>query len=225
MGKDRVALRPVGPPLPDRVAPVELTLATAVPKGDRFDWLVEKATELGVAALVPILTERSVVDPRAAKLDRLRRAVVEAAKQCGRNRLMTIERPDPLARLRPRRRRATRSGSSRTPAGRRSPTGRGPARLGRRGGRPGGRVHRGRGRRGRGAPAGLPVDLGATLLRIETAGLVAVREAPGAGRSGRSRDGDGRMSGDERRGRSWRSWRSGSWRASSAGCSGSAAAW
>ena len=65
-----------------------LTLATAVPKGERFDWLVEKATELGVDRLVPIVTERSVVDPRAAKLDRLRRVIVEASKQCGRNRLM-----------------------------------------------------------------------------------------------------------------------------------------
>lgn len=99
LGKDRVALRPFGPPLPDRVAPVGLTLATAVPKGDRFDWLVEKAAELGVAALAPILTARSVVDPRGAKLDRLRRAVVEAAKQCGRNRLMTVEDPAPWAEL------------------------------------------------------------------------------------------------------------------------------
>jgi 16S rRNA (uracil1498-N3)-methyltransferase len=96
---DRVALRLVGPPLPDRAPALDLTLATAVPKGDRFDWLVEKAVELGVAALVPVLTERSVVDPRAAKLDRLRRAVVEAAKQCGRNRLMTLAEPTSWADL------------------------------------------------------------------------------------------------------------------------------
>ncbi len=93
IGKDRVELRPVGQPLPDREAPVHLTLATAVPKGDRFDWLVEKATELGVARLVPLRTERSVVDPRGAKLERLRHVVVEASKQCGRNRLMAIESP------------------------------------------------------------------------------------------------------------------------------------
>lgn len=89
--KDRVLLRQGGPPLPDRIVPVSLTLATAVPKGDRFDWLIEKATELGVTRLVPIVTERSVVDPRMAKLDRLRRNVIEASKQCGRNRLMQIE--------------------------------------------------------------------------------------------------------------------------------------
>ena len=67
-----------------------LTLATAVPKGERFDWLVEKATELGVARLVPIRAERSSVDPRPTKLDRLRRLAVEACKQSGRSRLMEI---------------------------------------------------------------------------------------------------------------------------------------
>ena len=94
-GKDWVDLRVVGDPLPDRVAPCRVTLATAVPKGDRFDWLVEKATELGVDRVVPIVTERSVVDPRATKLDRLRRLIVEASKQCGRNRLMVLEQPCP----------------------------------------------------------------------------------------------------------------------------------
>jgi 16S rRNA (uracil1498-N3)-methyltransferase len=90
VGRDRVELEAVGPPLPDRAPGVRLTLATAVPKGDRFDWLVEKATELGVERLVPVLTERSVVEPRQSKLDRLRRAVIEASKQCGRNRLMEL---------------------------------------------------------------------------------------------------------------------------------------
>lgn len=90
--RDRVELG-VGEVVPDRVAPRVLTLATAVPKGDRFDWLVEKATELGVARLVPLVTERSTVDPRGTKLDRLRRSVVEACKQSGRNRLLTIDEP------------------------------------------------------------------------------------------------------------------------------------
>ena len=91
--KDRVELKPVGDRLPDRFAPVRLTLATALPKGDRVDWLVEKATELGVARLVPLITERSVVDPRKGTLERLRRTVIEACKQCGRNRLMEIDAP------------------------------------------------------------------------------------------------------------------------------------
>jgi 16S rRNA (uracil1498-N3)-methyltransferase len=70
-----------------------LVLATALPKGDRARFLVEKATELGVARLVPLHTRRSVVAPRDAKLDRLRAAVVAACKQCGRNRLMDVDEP------------------------------------------------------------------------------------------------------------------------------------
>lgn len=68
-----------------------LILATSVPKGDRFDWLIEKATELGVARLIPITTQRSVVDPRASKLDKLRNTVIAACKQSGRNTLMAID--------------------------------------------------------------------------------------------------------------------------------------
>lgn len=75
---------------------VILSLATAVPKGERFDWLVEKATELGVARIIPVRTERSVVDPRSSKLDRLRNVVIEACKQSGRDRLLEIDDPTHL---------------------------------------------------------------------------------------------------------------------------------
>jgi 16S rRNA (uracil1498-N3)-methyltransferase len=88
-----VELAVIGPPLADALPPFALTLASAVPKGDRFDWLVEKATELGVERLIPIVTERSIVEPGGAKLERLRRAIVEASKQCGRNRLMVLDTP------------------------------------------------------------------------------------------------------------------------------------
>ncbi|WP_152050547.1 RsmE family RNA methyltransferase [Tautonia marina] len=79
-----------------RIAPrpepsAQIALATAVPKGDRFDWLIEKATELGVHRVIPLRTQRSVVDPRTTKLDRLRRLVIEACKQSGRDRLLHIE--------------------------------------------------------------------------------------------------------------------------------------
>lgn len=95
VGRTRVELRPVGSPLPEQEPPVRLTLATGVPKGDRFDWLVEKATELGVERLVPVLSERSVVRPAPAKIARLRRTVIEASKQCGRSRLMLLDDPLP----------------------------------------------------------------------------------------------------------------------------------
>jgi 16S rRNA (uracil1498-N3)-methyltransferase len=66
-----------------------LTLAVALPKGDRQRWLVEKAVELGVTRLVPLRTVRSVTN-KADPASKLLRYVVEASKQCGRNRLMEI---------------------------------------------------------------------------------------------------------------------------------------
>ena len=74
----------------DRELPVELTLGVALPKGERQKWLVEKAVELGVARLVPLETSRSVVQPGDRAPPKLGRAVIEASKQCGRNRLMEI---------------------------------------------------------------------------------------------------------------------------------------
>ncbi|MFN0056448.1 MAG: RsmE family RNA methyltransferase [Planctomycetales bacterium] len=76
-----------------------LTLATAVPKGERFDWLVEKGTELGVDRLIPLITSRSVVHPGNGKLERLRRTIVEACKQCGRSELMELCEPMEWAEL------------------------------------------------------------------------------------------------------------------------------
>jgi 16S rRNA (uracil1498-N3)-methyltransferase len=72
---------------------IELVLAAAVPKGDRFGWLIEKATELGVRRFVPLITSRSVVIPGEGKLDKMRRTIVEASKQCGRTRLMELAAP------------------------------------------------------------------------------------------------------------------------------------
>jgi 16S rRNA (uracil1498-N3)-methyltransferase len=74
----------------DRELPFPLVVGVALPKGDRQKWLVEKLTELGATTLVPLITERSVALPAASALERLRRSVIEAAKQCGRNRLMQI---------------------------------------------------------------------------------------------------------------------------------------
>jgi 16S rRNA (uracil1498-N3)-methyltransferase len=70
-----------------------LTLGVALPKGDRQRWLIEKAVELGVTSLVPLLTQRGVAEPNPTALARLRRYVIEASKQCGRNRLLEIAAP------------------------------------------------------------------------------------------------------------------------------------
>jgi 16S rRNA (uracil1498-N3)-methyltransferase len=90
---DRVELVAVGGPIVEHMPACSFVLATAIPKGDRLDWLVEKAVELGVDRFIPMIAERSVVVPRDTKLDRLRRTIVEASKQCGRPRLMVLEEP------------------------------------------------------------------------------------------------------------------------------------
>jgi 16S rRNA (uracil1498-N3)-methyltransferase len=95
---DSVELDVVSQTLSGRYPPCFVTLATAVPKGDRFDWLVEKATELGVVRLIPLVTDRSVVEPRDSKLARLRRLIIEASKQCRRDRLMVLDDPVPWTR-------------------------------------------------------------------------------------------------------------------------------
>ena len=73
-----------------------LTLAVALPKGDRQKWLIEKLTEFGVDRLVPLQTTRGVAEPTAAAIERLRRGVIEACKQCGRCRLLEITAPGTL---------------------------------------------------------------------------------------------------------------------------------
>jgi len=77
------------PPLPCRV-----TLAQAITK-KHMDWIIQKATELGVAAIVPLVTDRTIV--RTAKPDRWREIALEACKQSGNNWLPEITAPVTLA--------------------------------------------------------------------------------------------------------------------------------
>lgn len=68
-----------------------LTVASAVPKGERADWMVEKLSELGVASFVPLATERSVVKPEGKnKHERWVRIAIESAKQSRRAGVMRI---------------------------------------------------------------------------------------------------------------------------------------
>lgn len=74
-----------GPPAERPAIPI--TLLQALPKGARMDWIVEKATELGAARIVPVLTDRCVARPdedRAERRhERWQRIAAESAKQCG----------------------------------------------------------------------------------------------------------------------------------------------
>jgi 16S rRNA (uracil1498-N3)-methyltransferase len=92
-GKKRVTVQITGVMTPDREIGFPLHIAAALPKGDRGDFLIEKLTELGVTDFTPLVTERGVVKATDAKVDKLRRAVIEASKQCGRNVLMRIHPP------------------------------------------------------------------------------------------------------------------------------------
>ena len=76
-----------------------VTLAVALPKGERQKWLVEKLTELGTARLVPLVTERGVAEATPAALERLKRGVIEACKQCGRDSLVAIGDPASVAEI------------------------------------------------------------------------------------------------------------------------------
>ncbi len=70
-----------------------LTVAIALPKGDRQKWLVEKCVELGVSQIQPLDVIRSVAKPEKQVVERLERQVIEASKQCRRNTLMAILPP------------------------------------------------------------------------------------------------------------------------------------
>jgi 16S rRNA (uracil1498-N3)-methyltransferase len=84
----------------ERELPLAVTLALGMPAGDRMDGVVEKATELGAAAIVPLVTERSVLRLAGERADK-RRAhwqaiAVAACEQCGRNRVPDVGAPQTL---------------------------------------------------------------------------------------------------------------------------------
>ncbi len=79
------------PPAPRAI---ELVLAQALPKGQKMDFAIEKATELGIACIIPFTSERSVAGAaRAGKLERWRRLAHTAAQQCGRRDVPAVEDP------------------------------------------------------------------------------------------------------------------------------------
>ena len=80
--------------------PVRITLAQALPKGDKMEFIVQKATELGVARIVPFRSARTIPrrteDRAARRLERWRRIAAEAAEQCGRTDVPEIAEPLPF---------------------------------------------------------------------------------------------------------------------------------
>src|SRR5690349_19669822 len=82
-------------PAPDRESPAELHLAMAIIQLEKFELVLQKATELGVRAIIPMITDR--VELRAeryqGKQERWRKIVFEAVKQSGRTRIPEVEEP------------------------------------------------------------------------------------------------------------------------------------
>lgn len=162
---------------PVRESPLPIVLVQALAAGDKMDWVIQKAVELGVAAIVPVAAERSVLKLAGERADKRlthwRQVVVAACEQCGRNRIPEVSDVQPLARyLVDRRESATRLLLDPLP-------GRRLAELA----RPEGSLHVLIGPEGGWAEAELkaaraagciPVSLGPRVLRTETAGLAVI---------------------------------------------------
>lgn len=86
---------------PRRESPLRTLLAQAIPKGDRFEFVLEKAVELGVSEVIPLLSRHTVRAPRAeaSAAGRWRRIVEGAVAQSGRTRLPLLHPPRPFEEL------------------------------------------------------------------------------------------------------------------------------
>lgn len=74
---------------------VKITIAQSIPKKEKMDYIMQKATELGVHSIIPIITDRTIVRPRdkssSKKVSRWSKITLEAAKQCGRSDVPLID--------------------------------------------------------------------------------------------------------------------------------------
>jgi 16S rRNA (uracil1498-N3)-methyltransferase len=87
-------------PATERESPLRITLAQGIARGDKMDWILQKATELGVARIVPLVSDRTEVKldaERARKrLAHWQAVLVSACEQCGRNRVPELAEPAKL---------------------------------------------------------------------------------------------------------------------------------
>ena len=94
----RVAVEAVATPA--RESPLRITLVQAIARGEKMDWIIQKATELGAARITPVSTEHSEVrldaERGTKRLDRWRAVAIAACEQCGRNVVPEIDPPAEL---------------------------------------------------------------------------------------------------------------------------------
>lgn len=81
----------------DKQSPLDIHLGIAISKGDRMDWVMQKATEIGITKVSPLYTERTEVklkgDRAKKKSDHWQQVIISACEQSGRNQLMLLEQP------------------------------------------------------------------------------------------------------------------------------------
>lgn len=81
----------------DRESPLKICLGLAMSKGDRFDWALQKSTELGVASIQPLITEHTELrlnqERLAKKMEHWRRLIASSCEQCQRNLLPELAEP------------------------------------------------------------------------------------------------------------------------------------
>ncbi len=92
VSRDRVCLKLGEEHLSSPTLPA-ITLAQAIPKGKNMDLIVQKAVELGISAIQPLVTSHTIVHPDEGKSGKWRRVALEACKQCGQDRLPVINEP------------------------------------------------------------------------------------------------------------------------------------
>lgn len=101
IGKNKAVLHAGEPHPRDVESPLPIRLAQGVSRGERMDLVVQKATELGVHSIVPLITEFTVVRLKSGRgekrLEHWRRVVQSACEQCGRNRLPKVAEPQPFS--------------------------------------------------------------------------------------------------------------------------------
>lgn len=104
-GKDKVSAETGERRDTERESPLQVTLAQAISSSDKMDFTIQKAAELGAAAIHPLLTSKSLVrlsaEREARKVAHWRRVAIAACEQCGRNRIPEIREPVALERYHP----------------------------------------------------------------------------------------------------------------------------
>lgn len=97
--KNRVQIQLQGWTAVSRENDFQISVAVCPPRGDRLKFLVEKLTELGAHELVPLIGTRNTVIPKSNTVEKMRRYVIEASKQCRRNQLMRVSEPQTFSEI------------------------------------------------------------------------------------------------------------------------------